>query len=75
MGIKVRDVTYRGVNGTSADENVITFKCSQARCTNIILDHVDIQMSNPNDEPKVFCQNVIGKSKSVVPAVSCLSES
>ncbi|XP_022985111.1 probable polygalacturonase At3g15720 [Cucurbita maxima] len=73
-GIKVSDVTYREVNGTSAGENVITFKCSEASCTNIILDHVDIQMSHPDDEPKVFCQNVIGKSKSVIPIVPCLSE-
>ncbi|KGN53196.1 hypothetical protein Csa_014667 [Cucumis sativus] len=75
MDIKVSDVTYREVNGTSANEDAITFNCSQARCSNIILDNVNIKMTNPGEKAKAVCQNADGKVLSAVPPVSCLSKS
>ncbi|XP_038888676.1 probable polygalacturonase At3g15720 [Benincasa hispida] len=75
MDIKVSDVTYREVNGTSANEDAITLNCSRARCTNIILDNVNIKMITLGKEAKAICQNVDGKFLSTVPIVSCLSKS
>ncbi|CAK9325049.1 unnamed protein product [Citrullus colocynthis] len=75
MAIKVSDVTYREINGTSANEDAVTLNCSQARCTNIILDHVSIKTTNSEKEAKTFCQNVEGESSFVVPSVPCLSKS
>lgn len=73
MNIKVSDVIYREVNGTSANEDAITLNCSGAHCTNIILDNVSIKTTDPGKEAKTICQNVDGKSLSVVPIVPCLS--
>ncbi|XP_022979578.1 probable polygalacturonase At3g15720 [Cucurbita maxima] len=73
--IKVSDVTYRDVHGTSANEKAITLDCSRARCTNIIMEEVNITTSSSNEEAKSFCQNADGKSTSTVPPVPCLSKS
>ena len=69
------DVTYRNVHGTSANEKAITLDCSRARCTNIIMEEVNITTSTSDEEAKSFCQNADGKSTSTVPQVPCLSKS
>ncbi|XP_038888688.1 probable polygalacturonase At3g15720 [Benincasa hispida] len=74
INIKVSDVTYREVHGTSANENAITLNCSRARCTNILMDNVNIRTSTPGEEAKAFCQNVEGKVDRAVPSVPCLSK-
>ncbi|KAG6582328.1 putative polygalacturonase, partial [Cucurbita argyrosperma subsp. sororia] len=73
--IKVSDVTYRDVHGTSANEKAITLDCSRARCTNIIMEEVNITTSTSDEEAKSFCQNADGESTSTVPPVPCLSKS
>ncbi|KAG7014865.1 putative polygalacturonase, partial [Cucurbita argyrosperma subsp. argyrosperma] len=73
--IKVSDVTYREVHGTSANENAIILNCSRARCTNIIINNVNIRTSTPVTEAKSICQNADGKAISVIPPVPCLSKS
>lgn len=69
------DVTYREVYGTSANENAIILNCSRARCTNIVMNNVNIKTSTPGKEAKAFCQNVEGKAELAVPTVPCLSKS
>ncbi|XP_022141107.1 probable polygalacturonase At3g15720 [Momordica charantia] len=71
--IKVSNVTYREVNGTSANENAIILNCSRNRCSNIILENVSIKPIDPKMEAKAFCQNVDGRSTYAVPTVPCLS--
>lgn len=69
------DVTYREVYGTSANENAIILNCSRDRCTNIVMNNVNIKTSTPGKEAKAFCQNVEGKAELAVPTVPCLSKS
>ena len=69
------NVTYREVHGTSANENAIILNCSRARCTNIIMNNVNIRTSTPDTEAKSVCQNADGRAISVIPPVPCLSKS
>lgn len=74
MGIKVRDVTYNDVHGTSSSQNAIVLNCSRVGCSNIVMEDVNIQSSISGRKTTAFCQNVDGKSESTVPNVPCLSK-
>ncbi|XP_022154251.1 probable polygalacturonase At3g15720 [Momordica charantia] len=73
IGIKVSDVTFREVHGTSANETVIILNCSRSRCSNITMENVSMCTTIPGKEAEAFCENVDGRFTNVVPTVSCLS--
>ncbi|KAI3455334.1 hypothetical protein Pfo_011997 [Paulownia fortunei] len=72
--VKVSDVTYSGLHGTSICKNAtINFSCSQTvPCTNIILDDVDIKSAYPHDSTSAHCINAHGIAHTLNPTVNCL---
>ncbi|KAK4479723.1 hypothetical protein RD792_015255 [Penstemon davidsonii] len=73
--VKISDVTYTGLHGTSISTNAtINFSCSEVvPCTNIILDDVHITSAYQKDSTSAHCINAQGKAHLVIPTVNCLS--
>ncbi|KAG6637115.1 hypothetical protein I3843_11G152700 [Carya illinoinensis] len=71
--VAVSDVTYRNVHGTSADDEAIIFNCAEESCKNIVLDQIDITLSDPGKDAQAVCKNAEGTATSTVPSVTCLS--
>ncbi|XP_061350709.1 probable polygalacturonase At3g15720 [Gastrolobium bilobum] len=67
-------VTYRGFEGTSANDNAINLNCSPLGCFNIVLDQIDIVSSKPGKKTYASCKNAHGIVGSTTPSVHCLSE-
>jgi polygalacturonase len=73
--VKVSDVTFRDVHGTSADELAIDLVCSDSiGCTNIVFDQIDIRSTIPEKQTYSRCNNAHGTTKSTNPIVPCLSQ-
>ncbi|KAM7480357.1 hypothetical protein LguiA_028570 [Lonicera macranthoides] len=71
--IKVSDVTYRGILGTSKTDQVINLSCSETvACTNIVIDHVYIKTTDPARKAQAYCLNAHGSWGHARPAVTCL---
>lgn len=75
MNIKVKDVIFSEIHGTSTSQNAIVLNCCEAGCSNIVMKNVSIMPSTPGKEVQAFCQNVNGREESTVPNVPCLSKS
>ncbi|CAK7336966.1 unnamed protein product [Dovyalis caffra] len=72
--VKISDVTYRNVHGSSADEVAIKLNCANKRaCTNIVMDNVNIISSNPGEQTSGTCNNAQAIGHFVFPSVPCLS--
>ncbi|KAK8508448.1 hypothetical protein V6N12_020229 [Hibiscus sabdariffa] len=72
--IKVSDVTYSDIQGTSASKQAIDLDCDNVvGCTNIVMKNIHITPSA--DAPKIysFCNNAHGTAFDVSPKVKCLS--
>ncbi|XP_075524368.1 polygalacturonase-like [Primulina tabacum] len=70
-GVKIRDVTYREIHGTSATEVAVKFDCSKIRpCDQIKLENVSL--SYRSHAPKSLCSNVAGTTTGRVEPTSCL---
>ncbi|KAL5582987.1 hypothetical protein UlMin_015429 [Ulmus minor] len=70
-GIKIRDVTYRGIRGTSATQVAIKFDCSVINpCSDIRLE--DVNLSYQNKVAQSLCNNVDGKALGLVQPNNCL---
>uniref|UniRef100_A0A2N9GKA9 Polygalacturonase n=1 Tax=Fagus sylvatica TaxID=28930 RepID=A0A2N9GKA9_FAGSY len=73
--VKVSDVTFRNVRGTSADELAIDLVCSDSiGCTNISLQQINITSAIPGKKTYCRCNNAHGITKSTNPIVPCLSQ-
>ncbi|KAK7271173.1 hypothetical protein RJT34_26838 [Clitoria ternatea] len=73
QGIKVSDVTYKGIVGTSLMEKAINLSCDQnVGCSNIVLDHVYIKPAVAGQKVFSFCNNAHGRATHTKPAVNCL---
>ncbi|XP_061371826.1 probable polygalacturonase At3g15720 [Gastrolobium bilobum] len=70
--VKVSEVTYRGFEGTSADEQAINLNCSSLGCFNLVLDQINIVSSQPGKKTYASCNNAHGIVGSTTPRVSCL---
>ncbi|RDY06861.1 putative polygalacturonase, partial [Mucuna pruriens] len=71
--VKISDVTYRNVKGTTSSENAITLKCDPSvACTDIVLDDISITTEN-GSITKGLCTNAQGTCSSCHPLVPCLS--
>ncbi|XP_030958783.1 probable polygalacturonase At3g15720 [Quercus lobata] len=70
--VKVSNVTYMDIKGTSGNQQGIIFNCDQEVCTNIIMDHINIRSSNGGNV-SATCKNVKGQSSCTTPEVPCLS--
>ncbi|EEF37976.1 Polygalacturonase precursor, putative [Ricinus communis] len=70
-GIKINDVIYQGIRGTSATPVAIKFDCSSKfPCGGIRLHNVNLTYSN--QAAQTFCVNVIGKRIGHVRPDGCL---
>ncbi|KAJ4959796.1 hypothetical protein NE237_019706 [Protea cynaroides] len=72
--VKVSNVTYNQIYGTSNGTPAIKFDCSEiVPCTDIVLSDIDISSPRKGKEASAFCRNVHGRAQGqVVPMVPCL---
>ena len=71
--VKVSDVTYRNVRGTSSCEDAVQLNCdATVGCTNIVLEGINIT-SAAGEKTYASCKNARGTCSSCIPNVSCLS--
>ncbi|XP_028186858.1 probable polygalacturonase At3g15720 isoform X3 [Glycine soja] len=71
--IKISDVTYKGIVGTSLTDKAINLSCDQnVGCSNIVLDHVYITPSVPGQKVFSYCHNAHGIATHTKPSVKCL---
>ncbi|XP_058766967.1 probable polygalacturonase At3g15720 [Vicia villosa] len=70
--VKVSDVTYRNIRGTTISPAAINLGCDNIGCTNIILKDINIVGIGKNI-PAASCKNVQGSSSFCTPKVPCLS--
>ena len=69
--MKVSDVKYRGIRGTSTTQVAVKFDCSASDpCTGITLENVNLTYYNQAAE--AFCSNAVGKALGLVQPKSCL---
>jgi len=72
--VKVSDVTYLNIQGTSVNENTVQLNCDpNIGCNNIVIDHINITRVD-GGEPHASCTNAHGTCSSCYPDVSCLSD-
>jgi polygalacturonase len=74
--VKVSDVAFRDVRGTSADEIAIDLVCSDSvGCDNIVLENIDIRSTIPGKQTYSRCNNAHGTAaKETNPIVPCPSQ-
>ena len=66
--VKVSDVTYTNIYGSSATKQAITFNCSgKYNCTEIVTNEVGITGHNEIS----YCQNTQGKFIDTTPPINC----
>ncbi|KHN22454.1 Putative polygalacturonase [Glycine soja] len=71
--IKISDVTYKGIVGTSLTDKAINLSCDQnVGCSNIVLDHVYITPAVPGQKVFSYCHNAHGIATHTKPSVKCL---
>eukprot|EP01018_Ginkgo_biloba_P016350 Gb_13356 [translate_table: standard] len=69
--VKVSEVAYMNVKGTSATKEVVRFACSQSvPCNNIFLAGIDLTLTS-GDTPTAFCENAMGFSIGLVTPPPC----
>ncbi|GKV22256.1 hypothetical protein SLEP1_g32138 [Rubroshorea leprosula] len=73
--IKVSDVAFSDLHGTSANEVAISLNCNEGSggCSNILMDGVRITPAVPGMNLHAICSNAHGKVTSATPDVPCLS--
>ncbi|OMP08871.1 Glycoside hydrolase, family 28 [Corchorus olitorius] len=70
-GVKVTDIKYEAIRGTSSTKVAIKFDCSANNpCTGIRLQNVNLTYMN--NAAQSSCSNVIGKALDLVRPTSCL---
>ncbi|PPS02435.1 hypothetical protein GOBAR_AA18234 [Gossypium barbadense] len=71
FGIKIKDIIYEGIRGTSSTQVAIKFDCSPKNpCTGIRLQNINL--SYLNKPAQSSCSNVRGKALNLVQPESCL---
>ncbi|GFY91275.1 pectin lyase-like superfamily protein [Actinidia rufa] len=70
-GVKISDVTYLDIHGTSATKIAVKFECSQAHpCSGIRLE--DVKLTYKNEPAHASCANADGTASGFVEPTSCL---
>ncbi|XVF76921.1 hypothetical protein PTKIN_Ptkin13bG0306200 [Pterospermum kingtungense] len=70
-GVKISDVTYQDIHGTSATEVAVKFDCSsEYPCSDIRLD--DVKLTYRNKPAEASCKNSDGTTSGFVRPSSCL---
>ncbi|XVF65132.1 hypothetical protein PTKIN_Ptkin09bG0222200 [Pterospermum kingtungense] len=72
--VKVSDVTYSDIQGTSASACAINLRCDNVvGCSNIVLNNVGIRSAVSGQNVYASCNHAQGTANSINPKVSCLS--
>ncbi|KAL9144306.1 hypothetical protein ABFS82_14G288500 [Erythranthe guttata] len=70
-GVKISDVSYEDIQGTSATEVAVKFDCSKANpCERIRLENV--KLSYKNRRAEASCSNAAGSVSGLIEPTSCL---
>ncbi|GFP87139.1 polygalacturonase [Phtheirospermum japonicum] len=70
-GVKISDVTYKDIQGTSATQVAVKFDCSKGNpCQRIKMENVSL--SYKNQPPRASCSNAAGSASGLVKPTSCL---
>ncbi|KAJ9184022.1 hypothetical protein P3X46_007806 [Hevea brasiliensis] len=70
--VKVSDIKYIGVEGTSDSEEGIKLDCAKLGCINIMMEQINITSFEPGKEISAYCNNANGTSTFTTPHVPCL---
>ncbi|KAI0522875.1 hypothetical protein KFK09_005262 [Dendrobium nobile] len=71
--VKVSDISFINIKGTSATEDAVRFACSDSfPCENIFLEDIDLSLYS-GGEADAFCWKASGNSSGAVRPPSCLS--
>ncbi|CAA7035687.1 unnamed protein product [Microthlaspi erraticum] len=75
--VAISSIKFIGFNGTTSSKNAIALNCSEiTRCTDVIMDGIDISTSTGNGEkPTVECQYVDGTSSDLNLMQECFQNS
>ncbi|KAK7412797.1 hypothetical protein VNO78_04432 [Psophocarpus tetragonolobus] len=69
-GVKISDVSYKDIHGTSATQIAIKFDCSsQQPCERITLE--DVKLTYKNHTPQALCNHAGGSTFGIVQPQSC----
>ncbi|XP_057452804.1 probable polygalacturonase At3g15720 [Lotus japonicus] len=68
--VKVSDVTYRNITGTTVFVEAISLNCDPVGCSDIVLDHIDITFASAGKSAQSLCKNVHGTFTSWVTELS-----
>ncbi|CAN8306179.1 unnamed protein product [Cochlearia groenlandica] len=72
-GVKISQVTYKNIQGTSATEQAMKLVCSKTNpCTGLTLQDIKLTY-NKGTPASSFCFNALGTSLGVIQPTSCLS--
>ena len=70
-GVKISDMTYQDIHGSSATEVVVKFDCSpKYPCSGINLE--DVKLIYKNQPAEASCRNADGSASGFVQPNSCL---
>ncbi|CAL0333552.1 unnamed protein product [Lupinus luteus] len=70
QAVKVHNVTFSDIHGTSTTENAIVLDCANIGCTDITLKEIGIESVDPNKPASTICNNVRGTGINFSPANS-----
>ncbi|KAL1536979.1 endo-polygalacturonase [Salvia divinorum] len=71
-GVKISNVTYKDIHGTSATETGVNLECSKSEpCTGITLDKVVLNYKNK--AVTAVCGNTVQNMDGVINPLRCLS--
>ncbi|CAL0333480.1 unnamed protein product [Lupinus luteus] len=70
QALKVSDVTFSYIYGTSTTENAIVLDCANIGCENIILNQINITSIDPKMPASTICNNVQGQATNISPSNS-----
>ncbi|CAN4119929.1 unnamed protein product [Withania somnifera] len=72
--VKVSNVTYKKIYGTTSSKVAINMNCSNSTgCSNVEMENINITSVVPGEKMFVSCNNARGKASSNSPPVTCLS--
>lgn len=70
--MKISDVTYEDIQGTSATQVAVKFDCSKANpCQGIKLENVNL--SYKKQSAQASCSNAAGSASGLIKPTSCLN--
>jgi polygalacturonase len=74
-GIKITNVSYTDVEGTSATPVAVRFDCSPSQpCTGITMRNVRLSYGKPPQTAESLCRNAHGVAYGQVLPLSCLAD-